>query len=416
MRDAGPLVPRSARRLVEEALQDTRIVFVMGARQAGKSTLTREVAGANGFKTSVTLDDQAVRETAQNDPTGFLAGIDHPALIDEVQRAPDLLLAIKQDVDRHPADAGRYLLTGSANVVTARNVKDALTGRMEILNLWPLSQAEVRGSSSNFVDQLFSGTPPRVKGAPVGRNAFVPIVAAGGYPEARVRTGRRRDRWFESYIGTTLDRDLRDVSDALKLEEVPRLLRHLAGQTANLLSYRKVADKLDLDHKTVKEYVRLLQTVFLLAITPAWRPGIANREVQSPKSYLVDSGLLAHLLGADESRIATDDQVTGKVLENFVVTEVLKHREWADVRTTAHHYRRRDEEIDMVLESRSGDIACVEVKATASLRSRDWRAMEKLRDARGESFRAGAVIYTGEQTLPLGNRLWAVPVSGLWSD
>jgi len=405
---------RSAEALVQHALADTRIVFVMGARQVGKSTLTRKVAAEVGIPTSVTLDDQATREAALTDPTGFVAGLRRPALIDEVQRAPDLLLAIKHDVDEHAAEAGRYLLTGSANVVTSRKVKDALTGRMEIVHLWPLSQTEIHSGSVNFVDQLFAGSPPQIAAAPLGRDAFVPTVAAGGYPEARLRSGTRRQRWFASYLETTLDRDLRDITDARKLEEMPRLLRYLAAQAANLLSYRNVAGKLDLSHETVKEYVGLLQTLFLVKVLPAWRPGIGAREVHTPKAYLLDSGLLAHLLGADERRIRGDDQVTGKLLENFVVTEVLKHVDWATVDTTPYHYRRREDEIDLILESRSGDVVAVEVKAAASLRSKDWQPMEKLRSARGNRFKAGVVVYAGEQTLPLGNRLWAVPISGLW--
>jgi predicted AAA+ superfamily ATPase len=409
------IYPRAAESLVHEALEDTRIVLVMGARQVGKSTLTRKVARERGFATVLTLDDQAPRAAALADPADFVAGISGPALIDEVQRAPDLLLAIKQDVDAHPEAAGRYLLTGSANIVTSRTVKDALTGRMEIVRLWPLSQAEIHETDQNFVDALFAGRPPEVIDAPLGRRAFAPLIAAGGYPEARLRSGRRRERWFASYLETTLDRDLRDITEARKLDEVPRLLRYLAAQAANLLSYRSVAAKLDLNHETVKEYTALLQTLFLLRVLPAWRPGIGAREVQTPKGYMVDSGLLAHLVGADEARIAADDQVTGKLLKNFVVTEVLKHVDWAQSDTTPYHYRQRDEEVDLILERRTGDIVGIEVKASASLRSQDWRPLAKLRDGRGATFKAGAVIYAGAQTLPLGDRLWALPLSSLWS-
>jgi predicted AAA+ superfamily ATPase len=408
------IFPRYARPLVLEALADTRIVFVGGARQVGKSTLARQIAREDHPAAELSLDDRATREAALADPAGFVAGLNVPAFIDEAQRAPDLLLAIKDVVDRDRT-AGRFLLTGSANVVTSRKVKDALTGRMETIRLWPLAQGEIHETRANFVDALFAPEPPHVAGAPVGRDAFTGIVAAGGYPEARLRDGRRRDRWFANYLDTTLDRDLRDISGARKLDEVPRLLRFLAAQAANALSYRNVASKLDLNHETVREYIGLLQTLFLVRILPAWRPGIGAREVHAPKAYLVDSGLLAHLLGADESRIASDDQVTGKVLENFVAMEVLKHADWARVDTTAYHYRQREDEVDLVLESRSGDIAAVEVKAAASIGRKDIRPMEKLRDARGKRFRAGVVICTAAQTTPLGDRLWAVPVSGLWA-
>jgi predicted AAA+ superfamily ATPase len=405
---------RNAEPLVLEALADTRVVFVAGARQVGKSTLAQGIAQSSHPAEEFSLDVRATREAALADPEGFIAGMRRPAVIDEVQRAPDLLLAIKRAVDRN-ATPGRFLLTGSANLLTAHKVKDALTGRMETVRLWPLAQSEIQGGTSNFVDALFAAEPPRVVGAPVGREAFVEAVAAGGFPEARERKGRRRTSWFASYLDTTLDRDLREISDARKLQEVPRLLRLLASQAANILSYRAIATKLELTHDTVREYVGLLQTVFLVHLLPAWRPGIGAREVHAPKAYLVDAGLLAHLLGADERRIEADDQVTGKVLENFVVTEVLKHADWAATDSSAYHYRQREEEVDLVLESRTGDIVAIEVKAAASGDRRDVRAMEKLRESRGTRFKAGVVVCTCEQTAPLGDRLWAVPLSGLWA-
>jgi predicted AAA+ superfamily ATPase len=406
---------RSAQPLVLEALADTRVVFVAGARQVGKSTLAKTIIRSGHPAQEFSLDNRATREAALADPDGFLADLEGPVFIDEIQRAPDLLLAIKDAVDRDRTP-GRFLLTGSANVRTARKVKDALTGRMETISLWPLSQSEIHGTSSNIVDALFAGEPPRITGATVGRQAFVARVAAGGFPEARTRDGRRRARWFASYIDTTLDRDLREITDARKLTEMPRLLRLLAAQAANVLSYRALAAKLELTHDTVSEYIGLLQTIFLVRLLPAWRPGITAREIHAPKAYLVDSGLLAYLLGANEQRVARDDQMTGKALENFAVTEILKHAEWATIDTTAYHYRQREEEIDLVLESHSGAIAAIEVKAAASVGRSDIRALQKLRDRMGERFKAGVVLCSCEQTLPFGDRIWAIPVSGLWSE
>jgi len=408
------LFERHARALVVEALSDARVVFVMGARQVGKSTLTTVVAEQDHPARIITLDDRATRAAAVADPTGFVAGLDGAVVIDEVQRAPDLLLAIKEAVDRDTTP-GRFLLTGSANVLSNRKVKDALTGRMELVHLWPLSQTEIHGSRNNFIDALYQRAPPQVQDAPVGRAAFVELVAAGGYPEALERHGRRRQTWFRDYVDTTLDRDLRDVSDALKLEAMPRLLRLLAAQAAGLLNYKTVADRLRLHPDTIKSYTQLLETVFLVQRLPAWRPGLGPREVHTPKLHLVDAGLLAHLLAADEQRIAHDDQVTGRLLENFVAMEVVKHVNWAQTDTRLHHYRDGRDEIDLVLESRSGDVAAIEVKAGASLDARDWRALAKLRDRADKRFRAGILVYTGRQTIPLGDRLWAVPVSGLWA-
>lgn len=413
MTSQDEIFARHVQPLVIDALADTRVVFVAGARQVGKSTLAKAVIESGYPAQELSLDNRATREAALADPDGFVGDLDGPVFIDEIQRAPDLLLAIKASVDRDRTP-GRFLLTGSANVHTVGKVKDALTGRMETIPLWPLSQSEIRGTGSNLVDALFAGEPPRITDAPVGRRAFAATVAAGGFPEARVRDGHRRARWFASYLDTTLDRDLREISDARKLQEIPRLLRLLATQAANVLSHRALATKLDLAHATVSEYLGLLQTVFLIRLLPAWRPGLAARETHAPKAYLLDAGLLAYLLGANEKRIATDDQVTGKVLENFAVTEMLKHAEWARIDTTAYHYRQRDEEVDLVLESRSGDLVGIEVKAAASVSRRDMHPLKNLRDRAGARFKSGIALCACERTFPFGDRLWAVPLSGLW--
>jgi uncharacterized protein len=408
-------IPRMARQLVLEALADTRVVFVAGARQVGKSTLARQIAADEHPASVVSLDEEVFLQAARSDPAGFLAAFDGPVVIDEIQRAPGLLLAIKDRVDRDTRP-GRFLLTGSADVFASHRVHEALTGRMETIALWPLSQSEIRESHVNAIDTLLTGRAPAVRDAPIGREAFAGPAAAGGYPEARLRpAGRRRDRWFANYVQDTLSRDLRDITDALKLGEMPRLMRLLASQSAGELVYRNLAAKLDLAGETVKSYVRLLEAVFLVKLLPAWRPGIGAREVRAPKAYIVDSGLLAHLLGADEARIGHDDQVTGRLLESFVAMELLRLSEWAETDVRLHHYRQGREEINLVMESRSGDMAAVEVKASATIRSRDYAAVLKLRDASGERFRAGVIVYTGAQTVPLGDRIWAMPVSGLWA-
>lgn len=405
---------RGSRNLVVEALGDTRVVFVMGARQVGKSTLTGEIAKSEHPAEVINLDNRAARDAALSDPNGFLAGLSRPVLIDEVQRGgADLLLAVKEAVDADKTP-GQFLLTGSANVLTNRKVNDALTGRIELVNLWPLAQSEVENGQGNIVDALFNASPPRITDAPTGREPYAKRIIAGGYPEALTRSGARRDRWFENYLRTTLDRDLRDVSDAQKLDQVPKLLRLLASRAANLINSSEISRRLELEHKTVRSYISLLETVFLVQTIPAWRPSIGSRESAKPKAYVVDSGLLAHLLGADKKRLVEDHELIGKVLENFVMMEVMKHSDWAQTRARLYHYRTQYDEIDIVLEDRAGAFACAEVKASATVRDRDWRSLRKVRDSLGKKFRAGFLFYTGDQTIPLGDRLWAVPISGLW--
>lgn len=410
------IYPRSERRLIVEALRDTRVVMLLGARQVGKSTLARQIVANEHAAQVVDLDRPAPRAAALKDPVGFIAALDRPVLIDEVQRGgPELLLAIKSVVDRD-FSPGQFLLTGSANLLRSPRTLDTLTGRVDIITLWPLSQAEIEEVPTNFVDCLFSGRPPRLTGAPTGRDALRERISAGGYPEARVRSGRSRTRWFDSYLRTTLERDLENVADAYKLHEVPRVLRLIAAQTANLFVPASIGSKVGLDHRTVDRYAGLLEMTYLLRRIPAWRPGLGQREVQHSKAHIVDSGLLLHLLGADEERLLTDDQLTGAALETFVTMEVVRHAEWAEEQARVHHYRRAGTEIDLVLENRAGDIGAIEVKSKASLAARDWRALAKLRDARGSGFRCGFVLYSGEDTVPLGDRLFAVPLSGLWAE
>ncbi len=408
------LIERKARPLLVDALSYSRVVFVQGARQVGKSTLARQVVESDHPAVAVTLDDQASRNAAAADPHGFVAGLRGPALIDEVQLVPELLPAIKQAVDDDPTP-GRFLLTGSANVLTAPKISESLAGRMRRIELWPLAQSEIRGGVENFVDRLFAGDPPGVAEAPVGREAFTELVARGGYPAVHRLSDRQRHDWYRDYAHSIVERDLRDIASARRLAEMPRLLRLLASHSAKILDFRKLAGDLRISDKTVSAYVELLRTVFLVHVVPAWRPGLRSRELHAPKLYLADTGLLLQQLGVDEKRLAEDDQVTGYALETFCGTEILKHQSWAEENSTLRHYRSRDEEIDIVLEAQSGDLAAVEVKARASLRERDWRVIGAMRDTYGDRFKAGVVLYTGRQTIPLGDRVWAVPISGLWA-
>jgi len=396
-----------------EALVDTRVVFVVGARQVGKTTLVSGLAVDESPMASFTLDDQTSREAAQRDPAGYVAGLNPPLLIDEIQRAPDLLLEIKKVVDRNP-EPGQFLLTGSANVLATRKVKDALTGRIETIKLWPLMQAEIEGCARNFIDSIFSGQPPRVTNAPVGRAALKGRLTEGGYPEAIRRKPARRNAWFRNYLESTLDRDLRDLADVVKTEAMPGLLRLLASQSANVLTYRRIAEALDLNHETVKTYVGLLEQLSLVQRIPGWRPGLGNRETAKPKIHVVDSGMLCHLLGADEARAFSDDQVTGRAMESFVAMEIVRHENWADSQVRIYHYHQADRDIDLVIERSDGKVVAVEIKSSATTRASDYRWLEDLRARLGDRFVAGIVICTSEQTAPLGDRLWEVPVSALW--
>jgi uncharacterized protein len=411
------MIERRIEPLITEAIDHARIVFVAGARQVGKTTLIREITRPDGVRPmrELSLDDKATRDAANQDPAGFVAGLGGPAFIDEIHRAPDLLLELKKAVD---ADAvpGRFVITGSANVLASEKILDALPGRIDRFTLWPLAQTEIDGGRVNLVDALFASAPPLVTDAPIGLSAYADRIVAGGFPEARARpAGRSRSRWFDGYVAGSLQRDLRELADVRRADDAEQLLRLLASQTANLFKADPIGSKLGMDHKTVKNYVALLRQMHLVHQLPGWRPGLGSRESTTPKMYVCDVGLLCHLLGADAGRLVDDDQVKGKGCETFVVNEIVKHASWADIETRAYHYQRRDEDVDLVLEDRAGNIACVEVKAAATLTARDWRWLAKLRDARDGSFRAGVIVASVAQTTPLGDRLWAVPYSALWA-
>ena len=411
------LFPRRVKPLVVESLDHARIVLVAGARQVGKTTLVTEVTrpGSAHPMRYLTLDDRATREAAGDDPAGFVTGLDGPAVIDEIQHVPALLLELKRAVDTD-AVPGRFLITGSADVLAHRKVIDALPGRIDRIELWPLARTEIDAGEHNVIDELLAGRAPQVARAPLGPDAYARAISEGGYREARRRpAGRLRSRWFRDYLAGTLGKDLLELADLRRADETDRLLRLIAGQSANLLSYRKISQQLEIDDKTVKEHTLLLEQLFLIRRLPGWRPGLGAREAARPKAYICDPGLLAHLLGADETRIRTDDQVKGKACETLVLAELLKHASWAEQTVRLFHYQREREDIDFIIENGAGEIAAVEVKAATSIDRRDRRWLERLRDARSERFKAGIVIHSGAQTTPLGDRLWAVPFSGLWT-
>lgn len=411
------MIKRCAHSLIVEAADDSRVVMVVGPRQAGKTTLVRDLASGPLPRSYITMDEASARRAASEDPVGFVAALDLPVAIDEVQRAPDLLLEIKRIVDRDPTP-GQFLLTGSARVLSLPSVADALVGRVETVTLWPLSQGEAEGSKSNLIDALFEADPPSIVGAAEGRAAWLGRALAGGYPEARERDeGRRRDAWFSSYLETLVERDVRDLSDIRAVDEVPALLTLVASRSSSPLNVAGLASDLRISEASARRYLSLLRAVFALLRVPSWRRNLGRRATAAPKYQLVDSGMAAHLLSLDRERLATDEPLTGGLFEGFVRMELVKQAEWSRERPGLLHFRTRGgaREVDAVLERRGGQIVGVEMKAAASLSSRDFRGLEALRDERGADFVAGVVIHTGQQTLPIGDRLWALPVSALWA-
>lgn len=394
------MYPRFLAPRLREALQDSPVVFLAGARQVGKSTLARHL----GHGVYRTLDDPLVLGAALADPLGFLKAQEGPLVLDEVQRAPGLLLAIKRlvDEDRRP---GRFFLTGSANVFVLPQAGETLVGRMEVFVLWPLSQGEVEGAQEGFLDLLFAPHFPtawRTESVDLGA-----LVARGGYPEAVRREGGRRLAWFRSYLKLLLERDVRDLARIHRLLEVPRILEFLALRLGSPLNQSEVARGAGLPLSTLRDYLALLEALFLLVRLPAWTPGLEGRLVKAPKVFLVDSGLAASLVGMRESTL-------GPLLENFVVMELIKASGWSQVAPSFYHFRNhRGQEVDLVLEW-NGQVVGVEVKAARSLGLRDFSGLKALKALAGERFLRGVVLYGGEELLAVEEGLYAVPIPALW--
>jgi predicted AAA+ superfamily ATPase len=403
---------RFVERRAEEALADTPVVLIVGPRRAGKTTLVRKM-GETGWTYS-TLDDQTVLEAAQSDPAGFIRGLDR-AIIDEIQRAPNLLLAIKKTVDEDYRP-GRFLLTGSANLLTLPRVSDSLAGRMETIRMLPLARAEIENRAPTFLERLFEGSLSSQRDAIVGDD-LVQLALRGGFPEAIGRDSeRRRQDWARSYLTSILTRDLRDIAEVEKLTELPKFVRLLAEHSGQLVNYSQLASGIKVNHRTGQRYVGLLEQVFLIATLPPWFTNALKRIVKTPKLHFLDSGLLAAARGLTFDRIKADRGAFGALLESFVFSEVLKLMTASDLRLTPHHFRDRDmREVDIVLERDDGMIAAIEVKASATVKASDFSGLRALAEACGDRFAFGAVLYDSTDVVPFGDRLAAAPLSCLWA-
>lgn len=410
----GPsLYPRQIRSRIAEAMQDTPVVLLAGPRQAGKTTLVRQISG-NGAS-YLTLDDELTLMSAREDPVGMIRSLDR-AVIDEIQRAPSLLLAIKKSVDedRRP---GRFLLTGSANLMELPTVADSLAGRMETLLLLPLSQSEIEGQSVNWLDSVFAGQVPQQGTQALGRD-LVDRVLRGGYPEAISRsTPRRRIAWARQYIDALIQRDVRDVSGIEKLDQLPRFLRALAQTAGQMCNYTRLGGQVGLDSKTAAKYVGVFEQMYLLRRVDVWAHNRLNRVVKSAKLQFIDSGLLAALLELTAEEAQQDRTRFGSVLESFVYGELLKATTTAEGGYSLMYYRDADKvEVDVVIENAAGHLVGVEVKASATVKERDLRSLRKLSALAGDQFKMGILLYDGNETLPLGDNIWAAPLATLWGE
>ncbi len=405
------IYPRLIQPRVAESLTDTPVVLVAGPRQAGKTTLVKQMA-TEGMR-YLTLDDELTLLAAREDPAGLIRSLDR-AVIDEIQRAPQLLLAIKKSVDEDRR-AGRFLLTGSANLMAIPTVADSLAGRMETLTLLPLSQSEMHKRTANWIDMVFASRLLDVDTPELG-DALVDIVLQGGYPEAISRTNtRRRIVWARQYIDAIIQRDVQDVASIDKLDQLPRFLRALAHVSGQMCNYTQLGGQVGLDAKTAARYVEAFEQMYLLRRVETWSKNRLNRVVKTPKLQFIDSGIMVMLQDLGKTEVEQDRSRFGNALETFVYAELLKHANTADGDYRLLYYRDVDKfEVDVVIENTAGQLVGIEVKAAATVKQSDLRGLKKLASVAGSQFKKGIVLYDGKETMPLGEGLWAAPLASLW--
>lgn len=403
--------PRLISRQITDAMADTRVVLIAGPRQSGKTTLAQQIAGDD--IPFFTLDDATQLSAARADPVGFLRGLDR-AVIDEVQRAPELLLAIKTEVDRDKRP-GRFLLTGSANLMALPKVADSLAGRMEVVRLLPLAQSELRGAGGRFLDEAFGGNLPASGATAVGDD-LVDLVLAGGYPEALERARwTRRQAWYRSYVDAIVKRDVQDIAQIEKLGQMPKLLAVMAAHSGQLVNYSGFGGKLGMNHVTTQKYMNIFESVYLAQSVPPWFTNTLKRLTKSPKLHFLDSGLLAALQDVSPDHVARDRTAFGALLETFVFAELQKLASWSDTRVSVSHFRDKDgNEVDFVLENQRGEVVGIEVKAAATVTAGDFGGLRKLAGACGDKFVQGFVLYDHDQAVPFGDKMHALPMAALW--
>ncbi|QED30014.1 ATP-binding protein [Microvenator marinus] len=414
---------RSLEPVVMEMLDAFRVVYLTGPRQCGKTTLARKIASSRNMQ-FINLDDRTTREAARVDPHGLVRSFKTPVVIDEFQYVPDLVRAIKEVSDTlAPNDRGRFLLTGSADIFKTAAVGEALPGHMARLELYPLSLSELNKSTGNAVDLLIDSPEQIAPSPPMHRKELAQIVLEGGYPEPRLHSKRAKRLWYQSYVEGRLLKDFETLHNARGdyVSKLQALVPYLSGRTGNLLKYASVANDLDLNDGLVRNYIEILELMFIFDRVPSWSKNTSKRQTsRMPKLHIVDTGLACHLLGLREPNQLLTSQFFGALYESLVFGELKKQSSWSEKPVELFHFRdKRQHEVDIVVEQDDGAIIGVEAKASATVSSEDFKGLKKLAEFSGKRFSAGFVVYTGERLLSFkqdGMLLWAVPFRALFSS
>lgn len=407
------LYPRFTQDILRESVQDTPVVLIHGSRQCGKTTLAQSVGGKLGYH-YITFDDDNQLQAAQTDPIGFVESLPEYTILDEIQRTPELFTAIKACVDQN-RKPGRFILTGSANVLLLPQLADSLAGRMEIIHLRPLAQTEIAGLKPTFLQHLFSAefsAATNKQKYPRLGETLAKLICMGGYPAAITRNNeKRRSAWYRNYITTIIQRDVRDIASIRNLDTLPQLLALAASQTARLFNAADLASPFSLSRPTIREYLTLLEQIFLIEQLQPWHSNRLSRLIKTPKMHLADTGLTCSLMGVNSQTLWQDKALLGQLLETFIYQEIRKYGDWHDKELKFYHFRNKDKvEVDIIIEQ-GRQMAGIEIKVAASVTQNDFKGLNKLKDACGKQFSGGVVFYDGETILPFGDKLFAVPIS-----
>lgn len=411
----GAYVPRHAETRLRLALSDTRIVALVGPRQAGKTTLARRLA-ASDKRPLITLDDSDTREFAEEDPIGFLQGFTN-VVIDEIQRAPNLILEIKREVDKHP-EPGRFLITGSVDLLRASISPDSLAGRVETVELLPLSQAELsQVPEPRFLERAFNCEFPRLESISDTPD-LIERVIGGGFPMALSREDpARRRSWLREYVRVLTNRDISDIANVNKPNEMARLLTYAAFTSGQLLNFSRLGSQIGVDPHTAERWLDLFEHLFLLRRVPAWHRNDLKRLIKTSKLHFLDSGLLAALQRVDTEEIAANRKRLGPLLESFVYSELAKAISCNDDDINVFHFRiKGGAEVDFVLERPSGSIVGIEVKASATVHPQDFNGLHNLASRTGQRFACGILLHNGNRIQQFAPKFYAMPFKMLWSN
>jgi predicted AAA+ superfamily ATPase len=403
--------------IVQQALRSRRVIILAGARQCGKTTLAKNLK----LPTTIyrTLDDVTLLDSALNDPHGFVKHGDELMIIDEIQKAPILLQAIKKDVDENP-NLGRFLLTGSANIQSLPNVNESLAGRVRKVRLRPLTQGEVQATLPNFLPWAFAQQFPRTYDND-SKDSYITLALRGGYPEPlKIPQINETQQWYIDYISAIIERDLKDILNIRRQDAMKQLLSILAAWSSKAMDIAAIASGLSLTRPTITTYINALESLYLIEKLPAWPNTDYDRVTKQDKIFMTDTGLMSAILNWRFENVRLNGDQNGKLLETFVFTQLVAHIEalgLGNEKYNIYHYRDREKrEIDFIIENAEGAILGVEVKAGSSVSRDSFKHLKWFRDniIKKKSF-IGVILYTGEHIASFGEAMWAVPMNILWA-